>query len=185
MIVTHGWPGSIIEQMKIVGPLTDPTAHGAKAADAFDLVIPSLPGPRLLRQADRARLGSPAHRARLGRADEAARLQPLRGAGRRLGQCRHGADGAAGSRRSCSAFTPTCPPPFPTTSPRRFSPAGRGRPASRPTRSMPTTSSTISTSMASATPSRCRTGRRRSMASWIRRPVLRPGCSITTRAVLR
>ena len=44
MIVTHGWPGSIIEQMKIVGPLTDPTAHGAKAADAFDLVIPSLPG---------------------------------------------------------------------------------------------------------------------------------------------
>lgn len=44
MIVTHGWPGSIIEQMKIVGPLTDPTAHGATAADAFDLVIPSLPG---------------------------------------------------------------------------------------------------------------------------------------------
>ncbi|SDH89825.1 Pimeloyl-ACP methyl ester carboxylesterase [Bradyrhizobium sp. Rc2d] len=44
MIVTHGWPGSIIEQMKIVGPLTDPTAHGAMASDAFDLVIPSLPG---------------------------------------------------------------------------------------------------------------------------------------------
>lgn len=44
MIVTHGWPGSIIEQLKIIGPLADPTAHGAKAADAFDLVIPSLPG---------------------------------------------------------------------------------------------------------------------------------------------
>ena len=44
MIVTHGWPGSIIEQLKIVGPLTDPTAYGAAAADAFDLVIPSLPG---------------------------------------------------------------------------------------------------------------------------------------------
>jgi len=44
MIVTHGWPGSIIEQLKIVGPLTDPTAHGASAEDAFDLVIPSLPG---------------------------------------------------------------------------------------------------------------------------------------------
>src|SRR5215207_4931613 len=44
MIVTHGWPGSIIEQLKIVGPLTDPTAHAASAADAFDLVIPSLPG---------------------------------------------------------------------------------------------------------------------------------------------
>ncbi|MFN5454099.1 epoxide hydrolase family protein [Bradyrhizobium sp.] len=44
MIVTHGWPGSAIEQMKIIGPLTDPTAHGARASDAFDLVIPSLPG---------------------------------------------------------------------------------------------------------------------------------------------
>lgn len=44
MIVTHGWPGSVIEQMKIVGPLTDPTAHGGQAADAFHLVIPSIPG---------------------------------------------------------------------------------------------------------------------------------------------
>ena len=44
LIVTHGWPGSIIEQLKIIEPLTDPTAHGASAADAFDLVIPSLPG---------------------------------------------------------------------------------------------------------------------------------------------
>ncbi len=44
LIVTHGWPGSIIEQMKIIGPLTDPTAHGASGADAFHLVIPSLPG---------------------------------------------------------------------------------------------------------------------------------------------
>ena len=44
MIVTHGWPGSIIEQLKIVDPLTNPTAHGASASDAFHLVIPSLPG---------------------------------------------------------------------------------------------------------------------------------------------
>jgi len=44
MIVTHGWPGSIIEQMKIIGPLTDPTDHGGSASDAFHLVIPSLPG---------------------------------------------------------------------------------------------------------------------------------------------
>ena len=44
MVVTHGWPGSIIEQLKIIGPLTDPTAHGASASDAFHLVIPSLPG---------------------------------------------------------------------------------------------------------------------------------------------
>ena len=44
IIVTHGWPGSIIEQLKIIGPLTDPTAHGGRAEDAFDVVIPSLPG---------------------------------------------------------------------------------------------------------------------------------------------
>jgi pimeloyl-ACP methyl ester carboxylesterase len=44
MIVTHGWPGSIIEQLKIIEPLTNPTAHGASAAEAFHLVIPSLPG---------------------------------------------------------------------------------------------------------------------------------------------
>jgi pimeloyl-ACP methyl ester carboxylesterase len=44
MIVTHGWPGSIIEQLKIIGPLSNPTAHGASASDAFHLVIPSLPG---------------------------------------------------------------------------------------------------------------------------------------------
>jgi pimeloyl-ACP methyl ester carboxylesterase len=44
LIVTHGWPGSIIEQLKIIEPLTDPTAHGASASDAFDLVIPSMPG---------------------------------------------------------------------------------------------------------------------------------------------
>ena len=44
LIVTHGWPGSIIEQMKIIGPLTDPTAYGASASDAFHLVIPSMPG---------------------------------------------------------------------------------------------------------------------------------------------
>jgi pimeloyl-ACP methyl ester carboxylesterase len=44
VIITHGWPGSIIEQLKIIGPLTDPTAFGGKAEDAFDVVIPSIPG---------------------------------------------------------------------------------------------------------------------------------------------
>jgi len=44
LIVTHGWPGSIIEQLKIIDPLTNPTAHGASASDAYDIVIPSLPG---------------------------------------------------------------------------------------------------------------------------------------------
>ena len=44
LIVTHGWPGSIIEQLKIIEPLTDPTAHGGSASDAFHVVIPSIPG---------------------------------------------------------------------------------------------------------------------------------------------
>jgi len=44
VIITHGWPGSIIEQMKIIGPLTDPVAYGGKEEDAFDVVIPSIPG---------------------------------------------------------------------------------------------------------------------------------------------
>ena len=44
LIITHGWPGSIIEQLKIIDPLTDPTAHGASASDAFHVVIPSMPG---------------------------------------------------------------------------------------------------------------------------------------------
>jgi hypothetical protein len=44
LIVTHGWPGSIIEQMKIIEPLTNPTAYGRSASDAFDVVVPSIPG---------------------------------------------------------------------------------------------------------------------------------------------
>ena len=44
LLVTHGWPGSIIEQLKIIDPLTNPTAHGRNASDAFHVVIPSMPG---------------------------------------------------------------------------------------------------------------------------------------------
>ena len=44
VIITHGWPGSVIELLKVIGPLTDPTAHGGSAEDAFDVVIPSIPG---------------------------------------------------------------------------------------------------------------------------------------------
>src|SRR5262249_15032520 len=44
LIMTHGWPGSVIELLESVGPLTDPTAHGGQAGDAFDLVLPSVPG---------------------------------------------------------------------------------------------------------------------------------------------
>jgi pimeloyl-ACP methyl ester carboxylesterase len=44
LIITHGWPGSILELVKVIGPLTDPTAHGGRAEDAFDVIIPSMPG---------------------------------------------------------------------------------------------------------------------------------------------
>jgi hypothetical protein len=44
LIITHGWPGSVIEMLNVVGPLSDPTAHGGDAADAFDVVVPSMPG---------------------------------------------------------------------------------------------------------------------------------------------
>ena len=52
--ITHGWPGSVVEFLKVIGPLTDPAAHGGDAADAFHVVCPSLPGLRLQRQAGRA-----------------------------------------------------------------------------------------------------------------------------------
>ena len=59
LIVTHGWPGSIIEQLKIIDPLTNPTAHGGSAADAFDRRDSVAAGPRVFRQADRRPAGIP------------------------------------------------------------------------------------------------------------------------------
>ena len=44
IIITHGWPGSVIEMLNVIGPLSDPTAHGGDAEDAFDVVVPSIPG---------------------------------------------------------------------------------------------------------------------------------------------
>jgi hypothetical protein len=61
VILIHGWPGSVIEMLDVVGPLTDPTAHGAAAEDAFHVVIPSIPGyvpgilPAEIAQHDRPR----------------------------------------------------------------------------------------------------------------------------------
>jgi pimeloyl-ACP methyl ester carboxylesterase len=62
LIITHGWPGSVIELLEVIGPLTDPTAHGGSADDAFDLVLPSLPGYGF--SAEPAEVGwDPAHTA--------------------------------------------------------------------------------------------------------------------------
>ncbi len=82
LIMTHGWPGSVVELLDTVGPLTDPTAHGGNADDAFHLVLPSLPGYGL--SGEPAEIGWDLGRtaAGLGRADAPSRLHALRGPGR-------------------------------------------------------------------------------------------------------
>ncbi len=82
LIVNHGWPGSVIEQLKIIDPLTNPTAHGASAAPSGDSVDAGL---RVFRQADHDRLGPRAYRTCLDSADEAPWIHALCGARRRLG----------------------------------------------------------------------------------------------------
>src|SRR5471032_853029 len=99
MIVTHGWPGSIIEQLKIVGPLTDPTAHGASASDAFHLVIPSLPGHGFSGKPGETGLGPDSDCTCLDRTDAPTGVRPVRRTGRRLGQCGDRADGTPDSSR--------------------------------------------------------------------------------------
>ena len=71
LVVTHGWPGLVIEQLKIVDPLTNPTAHDASASDAFHLVIRSLPGYGFSAKRSTAGWGSDRTRACLGGADKA------------------------------------------------------------------------------------------------------------------
>jgi hypothetical protein len=98
VILTHGWPGSTFEFIKAIGPLTNPEAYGGRAEDAFDVVIPSIPGYGFSgRPADRPGLGPRSHRARMGRADEAARLQAVRVAGwrPRLGDLRRPREASA------------------------------------------------------------------------------------------
>jgi pimeloyl-ACP methyl ester carboxylesterase len=77
LIMTHGWPGSVIELLETVGPLTDPTTHGGRAEDAFHLVLPSLPGYGFSGDPDRGRLEPRPHRASVGGADGSPRLWPL------------------------------------------------------------------------------------------------------------
>ena len=97
LIVTHGWPGSVIEQLKIIDPLTNPTAHGASASDAFHLVIPSMPGYGFSGKPTTTGWDPVAYRTCLGRADEAPGIHAICGARRRLGCGHHGSDGHAGA----------------------------------------------------------------------------------------
>src|SRR3712207_2092595 len=98
LIMTHGWPGSVLELLDTVGPLTDPTAHDGTPEDAFHLVLPSLPGYGLLRPAHRARLGPRPRRARLDPADGPPRPSPRRRPGRRPRRRGHGRDGPPSTR---------------------------------------------------------------------------------------
>ena len=95
MIVTHGWPGSIIEQMKIIDPLTNPDRVWRERGGCLPSRDPVAAGLRLLGQADGAGMEPGQHRESVGDADAAPRLHKIRGAGRRLGQCRFGGDGIA------------------------------------------------------------------------------------------
>ena len=97
LIMTHGWPGSVFELLKTIGPLTDPTAHGGRAEDAFDLVLPSMPGYGF--SAKPTGTGWGPDRIARAWAELMKRLgyAKLRRAGRRLGRAclrRHGAPGA-------------------------------------------------------------------------------------------
>ena len=183
MIVTHGWPGSIIEQLKIIDPLTNPTAHGGSASDAFDLVIPSLPGHGFSGKPTCARVDPRQHCSCVGDVDATPRLQTVRGAGRGLGECRLGDDGAAAAagiaRHSHQHGGHGSTPMFQ----RLFRLAGRRPPASRPMKNMRGTNSMISTSTAWPTPRKCRTGHRRFTELRIRRSASPRGCWITTSAV--
>jgi len=132
LIVTHGWPGSIIEQLKIIDPLVNPTAHGGTASDAFDVVIPSMPGYGFSGKPTNVGWGP----ERMGRAW--ATLMA------RLGYTRYVAQGgdwgafvvdqmALQAPAGLLAIHPTCRRRFPRTSTGRSWPAPRRRRACRPT----------------------------------------------------
>jgi hypothetical protein len=112
LIVTHGWPGSIIEQLKIIDPLTNPTANGGSAADAFHLVIPSIPGYGFSGKPTTTGW-DPAHIARAWIVMK--RLHGRYSAGRRLGFADHERM-AKLAPRNCSVSTSTCPVWFPPRS---------------------------------------------------------------------
>ena len=173
LVVTHGWPGSIFEFHKILGPLTDPTKHGGDARDAFHVVCPSIPGYGFSEAPKHARLG----RAPDGRdereADGAARLREVRRAGRRLGRDHLGAERA---RRQ--AALRRHPPQHGRRVPGRGHGSRRDGGSRRPTRSRASAISATSRRTRPATSrSRAPSRRRSATGSTIRRPDSRRGSS--------
>jgi pimeloyl-ACP methyl ester carboxylesterase len=184
MIVTHGWPGSIIEQMKIIDPLTNPTAHGGSAADAFHLVIPSMPGYGFSGKPT-APGWNPVSIAKAW----ATLMQ-------RLGYTKYVAQGGDWGAIISEVMALQQPPGLlgiHTNMARRFHPmflkrfrrAARRPPAFRRRKSTRGMGSMTSIGTGWATPTRWRFVRRRSTESSIRRLVLRAGYSITTFAATR
>ena len=183
LIVTHGWPGSVVEQLKIVEPLTNPTAHGGSASDAFHLVIPSIPGYGYSAKPSTTGWGP----ERIAR----AWVELMK----RLGYTQFAAQGgdwgavivdlmAYKSRRGCSAFTPTCPASF---QPRSTRPPFQGLPrhrVSQTTRSSRTNVCSTSIKRESPTGSRWGSGRRHYTESRTRRSAWRRISSITTCAAI-
>jgi pimeloyl-ACP methyl ester carboxylesterase len=173
LIVTHGWPGSTVEQLKIIEPLTKPTEHGASASDAFHLVIPSIPNHGFS--------GKPRETG----------WDPIRVAKafvvlmKRLGYNEYVAQGGDWGNAVTEQMALLKPPGLlgihtnmPATVPPDVSKAlASGGPESR--RHM--RSWTTSSRPASATPARWRTARRLSTASPTHRSASRPGCSTTMR----
>ena len=97
LIITHGWPGSVIEMLNVVGPLTDPTAHGGDPEDAFDVVVPSMPGYGFSGKPT-ATGWDPVHIADAWiDADAAPGIHAIRRARRRLGCADHRCDGRQGT----------------------------------------------------------------------------------------
>ena len=105
LILTHGWPNMFTEYLGLVGPLTDPRAHGGDAADAFDVVIPIDPRVRFLRADASRRLERGAHRRGVGRADAPARLRALRGPRQRRRRDRLAHPRASSTATTSSACT--------------------------------------------------------------------------------
>ena len=184
IVITHGWPGSIIEQLKIIGPLTDPAAYGGRAEDSFDVVIPSLPGYGFSGKPT-APGWTPVTIAKAW----ATLMQ-------RLGYTRYVAQGGDWGNAVSEVMALQQPPGLvgihtnmAATVPANVSraltfheappPISRRRSATRGT------NWTTSIRMGWPTPWRCPTARRHSMESPIRRWDLPHGCSITTSAVTR
>ena len=177
LIMTHGWPGSVVELLETVGPLTDPTAHGGRAEDAFHLVLPSVPGYGF--SGEPTELGWYAGRV----AQAWAELM------RRLGYTRYVAQGGDVGAAITDAMGRQAPEGLVGIHTNLFVPAlgggdlpdghrgGEGRGRSRSPRSGRPASATSS--------SRPRGRRRSATRCWTHRSRWRPGCSITTPTATR